>query len=377
MTVLFHAPTSIGLGHVSRALAIAEALRAQSPDLPIIISSELPNACLLEAYPYPYYLLPAADILTYEQRWQAGGVNKAAWQVHYGMFQSLLAAHKPSLVVFDTFYERELHQMVQQTDAREVMVLRSRPDMLDMMTRGHDFFTDLDLIIFPHDEYEINEPDLEWVIDPEKIVYAGPVTRPIPDTEQREALRQRYRLDAARFIIVVSNGGGISPLLLKSDYDYYLETVLKAFQQIDAQMPPYHLIVISGPLHAYPVPRPDLDNGRLTMKSFEAHLTGLYTLAQMAITRGGYNTRSELARIGTPALSIPLRRSQDNQSLQLQTIARQAPNITVGELSVGAIAAAVLAQVQQERWQYAPLLEQESRLAREVVPLLLDLADAK
>lgn len=374
MSILFYAPTSIGLGHVSRSLAIAEAIRAQQPDIPIIVGSEVPDTRLLQAYTYPYYVLPAADAITFSARWKSPEINAAAWHAHFGMFRSLLEVHQPSLLVFDTFIERELYEISRDFELKTVVVMRNRPDLMDVLSRGHEIYEDVDLIVFPHDEYEVDEPDLPWVIDMDKVMYSGPCVRPLPTDKQIEAVQATYHLAPDRFTILVTNGGGISPLLLKSDYDYYLETVIDAVQAIDADLLPYHLIVISGPLHAYPVPRPKLRNGLLTVKQFEPHMMALYANSQMAITRGGYNTRSELARVGILSLSIPLRRSQDNQSLQLRTLAQRTPNIQVGSLEKQAISEAILKQAQQARWVYQWQPLPVTRLSREVVPKLLELA---
>lgn len=375
MTILFYAPTSLGLGHISRSLAIAEAIKVQAPDLPIIIACEAPDGRLLEGYPYPYYVLPAADAITYADRWQAQAEQAVAWQVHYGLFRAIMAAHRPSLVVFDTFVERELHQIVLEFGAKEALTLRYRPDIIDMLSLGHDIFKHFSVIIFPYDQYEIDEPDLEWVLDPNKILYAGPCVRPLPDIDLLTLTKTRYGIQADRFTVVIGNGGGVSSMLLPSDYDYYLETVLEGIQMADAELPPYHAIVIKGPLHSRTLPTVNLNKGRIQIRDFEPYMLSLYAASNMAITRGGYNTRSELVAVGVPSLCIPMTRSQDDQESGLKILARNQPNLSIGSLDAARIAEALVQQASQPRWHYAGGAGQSpSRLRDFLAPKLIELA---
>ncbi len=371
MTILIYAPTSVGLGHTSYCLAMAEQIRAQDAEIPIVILSEVIDSRLLDAYPFPYYLMPPTDALTYDERWQGRRINPAAWGAHEAFFRQIVTAHAPSLILFDTFVPPRLHAVAIEYGVPEVVSLYRSGMLSQQLARYSEMFQPFELFIFPYEESEIDDPDLPWIIDMEKVVYGGPLMRSLGGPERITELKQRCALDEQRFTIVIANGGGTSHL---STYDRFFELVLRGLKQADPQMPPFQVMLITGPLHSHPDPYAVFEHGRLDVRDFEVHLRALYASANLTITRSGYNTRTELAALGVPAICIPLRASNDDQFNNLRALTATHSNLLFHQLEPDAIAETVLRIANRPWWQYQPQPQPEPLFAKTVVPKLLQIA---
>lgn len=371
MSILIVAPSSVGLGHTSFCIALAEQIRAKAPQMPIVLASEVTDARLLELYPFPYYLLPPSDALIHDPRWQDGSINAAGWEVHQAAFRHILAAHRPTLIIWDTFAPEWLHKIALEFNVPQVLMLYRSAALTKHLSTLNAIIKEMRLLIFPYIEQDIDEPDLEWVVDTSKVVYAGPIMRQMGGVAQVNAVKAKYGIDDQRFTIVIANGGGTSII---SNYDRYFELVLRALKQIDIQMPPFQVILNTGPLHSHPVPWIEFDKGTLDVRDFEPHLRALYAAANLTITRSGYNTRLELAAVGVPAICIPLRASHDDQSTNLEQLARQAPNLMPHRLDVDAIANTIRRIAHEPHWVYKGGAQPPTTFAEQVVPRLLALA---
>lgn len=347
---------------------MAEQIQAQAPDMPIILLSEVTDARLLESYPFPFYLMPPTDALTHDERWQ---LTPQGWDVHEAFFRQIVAAHEPHLILFDTFVPPRLHQVAVEHGIPEAVSLYRSASVTQQLAHYSDLFQSFELFIFPYYEHEMDDPDLPWVVDMDKVVYGGPLMRKLGGAKRVEAVKEKYNITNDTFTIVIANGGGTSTI---STHDRFFELVLRGLGRVEAQLPPFQVLLITGPLHSHPTPYARFENGILDVYDFEVYLRALYASANLTITRSGYNTRTELAAIGVPAICVPLKASNDDQFTNLRLLAAQFDNLRFHTLDPDKIAATVLDISRNPWWHYQPQPTSNSHFSEAVVPRLLEIA---
>ncbi len=336
MTILFYCIESVGLGHVSRMLGIAEAIRELKPKQPMLFVTEANDARLIEHHGFPFYQVRPRHIFTAEEFDHLPDLQ-AVDAAYLGMMQAIFEAYQPRLTIHDTHPRRHIIEMATEYGSQQAMILRTRTDMDSFVERNAYFLSQMALIAFPHTEREIGKLDIPGLTE-ENYLYCGPLLRRTRDDLRIDDIRAAYNLRPGDFTIVVTNGGGNGGR--EADQDDFLSMVLDVFRRVEERLPPFRLIVISGPLNRRRVIVPPLNNPVMA-REFEPCLFELMAAANLVIARGGYNTMLELQELGVPAICVPAERSVEDQGGRIRQVARQVDNLRMVPLDARLLAAAV------------------------------------
>lgn len=318
---LFYAVNGLGLGHVTRLLAIARKVRQRLPDAEILFftSSEAEDVIYREgfaAFKVPSKTTRAATGLrpaTYARMLQTVALN-------------LMAAFNPHVLVVDTFPAGILQELlpVLRWDARKVFVYRvQRPEVAlsDLMQNTLALYQ---LALLPHTEYEEDLPLPPGLA----ALWTGPILiRDRTEAISRAEARARLNLPSDGNIAYITFGGGGD-----ADMDAALATSLAAL----APLPSLHLAVARAPLHRTPLPQ----HPQMTPVSHYP-MAELYAAFDVAVSAVGYNSSMEMLHHGLPAVYVPFARQVDDQQARAQRIAQAGAGVSLERLEPEALRTAV------------------------------------
>lgn len=309
--ILFYAVNGLGLGHVTRLLAIARRVRGLQPDAEIVFltSSEAEDVVYREgfaAFKVPSKTLRARSSIrpsTYARMVQTITLN-------------LLASFHPHVLVVDTFPAGAIQELlpVLRWDSRKVFVFRAqRPEAASSLLTQNTLQL-YDLAILPHEEGSEDIPLPEGL----RSVWTGPILiRDRAEALPRDEARSRLGLPADQRVIYVTFGGGGD-----AEIDSALETSIGVLSKMGL-----HAAVADAPLHR------DLPT-RATEVTFVRH----YPIAEMfsafdgAVSAAGYNSVNELLHFGVPTVFIPFPRQLDNQEARAQWVEKEGAGVALERL---------------------------------------------
>lgn len=319
--LLFYAINGLGLGHVTRLIAIARQVRRQFPEAEIIFltSSEAESVIYREgfaAFKVPSKTLRAeANIrpATYARLLQTLVIN-------------LVAAFNPHILVVDTFPAGVIQELlpVLRWDGRKVFVYRAQrleiaeaPLMQNTLQLYH-------LAIVPHHENEEDTP----LPDGLPAVWTGPILiRDRSEAKPRGEARQMLGLPPDAPIIYITFGGG---------GDKEMNRALRLTTDALADLPNAHLAVACAPLYRGDMPR----RPNITLVDYYP-MAELYAAFDAAISATGYNTTMELLHHGIPTAFVPFARQVDDQEARARHIAAVGAGIILPALESDALRNAV------------------------------------
>jgi pimeloyl-ACP methyl ester carboxylesterase/predicted glycosyltransferase len=322
----------IGLGHVRRDLAIADAMREARPDLEIQWLTQSPVADFLEARGEVVH--PASRLLASESghfEAESGEHDLHAFQAVRRMDELLVN----NFMVFDDLVEREAFDLWLGDEAWDLdHFLHEHPElkrapfvwMTDFvgwvpMADGGDreaFLTSdynaemvehvaryphlRDRSVFVGDRADVVDLPLgpglpgirEWT--EEHFDFAGYVMGERPDPSRREELRHRLGYADDEVVCVVSVGGsGVGGHLLRR--------VVAAYDEARRAIPGLRMVVVTGPRMdpaSIEAPR------GVEVHGFLPDLDLHHAACDVAIVQGGLSTTMELTAAGRPFLYVPL-----------------------------------------------------------------------
>jgi UDP-N-acetylglucosamine--N-acetylmuramyl-(pentapeptide) pyrophosphoryl-undecaprenol N-acetylglucosamine transferase len=319
--ILFYAVNGLGLGHVTRLLAIARRVRERSPDAEIIFftSSEAEDVIYREgfaAFKVPSKTLRASAQIrpsTYARMLQTVTIN-------------LMASFHPHLLVVDTFPAGTIQELlpVLRWDSRKVFIFRAqRPEIASSLLTQNTLQL-YDLAVIPHSEGEEEVPLPEGL----DRVWTGPILiRDRNETKPRAEAREILGLPPEGKVLYVTFGGGGD-----TEMDTALSTTLDAL----AEREDIHLAVTAGPLYRRRLQRRP---GVTTVDYYP--MAELYTAYDAAISATGYNTTMELLHHGVPAAFAPFPRQVDDQETRAQRIQEAGAGLLLSPLERATILPAV------------------------------------
>lgn len=294
-TVLFYAVNGLGLGHLTRLLAIARQVKRIDPEVrPVFFTSS--EACnVLHQHGIPYYKAPSKNII------KEAGLRYGELQLMYqSIVSSIVAVHRPCAMVVDTFPKGAADDLMGILTVRNGMkkVFVHREQRPEKMTPNRIMLQKLyDLVLTPHREGEAIIPVPEGV----PLEWCGNVmVRDESDLLPRHEARALLNIPQDKRAMLVSMGGGGDPTT-EDDLRCILE-VLRIRKDIQAVLP-------LEPL------RRDIPE-----VSGNVSLIRWYPLMELmsgfdgAISAAGYNTFHELMHCGVPTAFIPKKRGYDDQT---------------------------------------------------------------
>ncbi len=285
----YFAVHSQGLGHASRALALARDLTTRRPDVYVLFLAGSPALDLIVANGFDAMPLPPAP------DWPAAnGVLGPVWRWYLEYARYLRVARRFLRREADWAHFRFLISDSELASIREA-IQHQVPTAAILNAMGHDFARDLpsrlaegygnrglarlarrtDLVL-------VSGPAPAW----SNVREIGPIARGF--TASRETLREDFFF-RKKTILVTAGGTSIGGFLLQAAIRAFRELELK-----DASM-----IIVSGPkLQASPAP------GVYTY-GFVPNLQDYILAADLVITTAGKGTVHEALAAGTPVIAIP------------------------------------------------------------------------
>jgi len=314
--VLFYAVNGLGLGHVTRLLAIGRKVRKLAPEAEIVYftSSEAEDVIYREgfaAFKVPSKTLRGRAHLrpsTYARMLQTVTLN-------------LMASFHPHILVVDTFPAGTLQELlpVLRWDSRKVFVFRvQRPEVASSPLVQNTLGL-YDLVIVPHAPGEVHAPVPEAV----RCVWTGPILiRDRNDALERSEARARLGLPPDGSVIYVSFGGGGDAAM-----DSALNLTVEALEPCGA-----HLAVAQAPLYRGVAPR---RSGSTIVQYYP--MAEMYAAFDAAISAAGYNSTMELMHHGVPTALVPFPRQVDDQHARAHALADAGCAICVDPLDDGSL----------------------------------------
>jgi UDP-N-acetylglucosamine--N-acetylmuramyl-(pentapeptide) pyrophosphoryl-undecaprenol N-acetylglucosamine transferase len=305
--VIFYAVNGLGLGHVTRLLAIARALRRLAPQAEILFltSSEADGVIYREGF--AAIKLPSKTIR------EACGLRKTTYlKMAQSVTWNAISAFDPDVLVVDTYPSGSFEELIPVLRWRQKNVFVFREQRRD------SFQSDLlkailplyDLLIVPHETVE-QVGDLP---EPAKARAVGPIlirerNELLSRTQARAALGLPGRIDEDTLLIYCSFGGGGEPESRRA-----LELTSRAV----SALPNAHLVIGQGPLLlTEPEPRMGMTviRGRYPMMD-------VLPAFDAAVAAAGYNTVHELLFAGIASVLVPFGRILDDQGRRAHELAQ-------------------------------------------------------
>ena len=326
---LFYAVNGLGLGHVTRLLSIARALRRLSPQAEILFltSSEADGVIFKEGF--AAVKLPSKSIR------ETCGLKKNTYlKLAQSVSWNTITSFDPDVLIVDTYPSGSFEELIPVLRWRQKNVFVFREQRRD------NFQSELllatlplyDRIIVPHAEID----QVGHLPEPEKACAVGPIlirerNELLPRATARAHLGLPKSLGPDTLLLYGSFGGGGEPEAVRA-----FEICARAVQALN-QTQPVHLVVGAGPLmRASP-----LAQEQVTV------LTGRYPMLDLlpafdgAVAAAGYNTVHELLYAGIPSILVPLARVLDDQEQRARSLADAGACLSCEPLTESGLAAAI------------------------------------
>ncbi len=312
--ILFYAINGLGLGHVTRQLAIANAVRLQRPQTQFLFltTSEADNVIYSEGF--ASVKLPSRSAIA-----RTGLRPKVYNKLAQSVVMNTVAAFNPAIIVVDTFPAGASQELLSTLswEMRRAFVFRAQ-----QTERMRDPFfqaalSSYDLCIVPH------APGSEDLVIPDGLrqAWAGDIF--IRSREQALSpvdARAQLGLPPSGKTLYVSFGGGGTDEIAQA-----LKVTLEAARGLD-----WTIAVADAPLQTVQALSAEHSN---VIKVRHYPMAECFPAFDAAVSAGGYNTVNELVHFGIPSIVIPFRRGLDDQYARVQRLTSLGV-ILPGELNV-------------------------------------------
>lgn len=368
--LLFYAVNGLGLGHVTRLLAIARCVRARLPDAEILFltSSEAESVIYREGF--AAFKVPSRTLRA------EGGIRPSTYaRLLQSVVINLMAAFNPHLLIVDTFPAGVVQELlpVLRWDARKVFVYRVQRAEAASAPLMQNTLQMYDLALIPHHADEEDTPLPPGL----SCVWTGPILirdrsealsrsearslLNLPDNDYSNNYPNDYSPDNAnapanaavqsgppetasntKIVYITFGGGGDADMNRALTQTVDALTMLPALSSSKnasaaSVLSNLHLAVACAPLYRGRVPR----HPRITPVDHYP-MAELYAAFDCAISAVGYNTTMELLHHGVPSAFVPFARQVDDQEARARQIARVGAGLHLPDLEPDSLRAAVL-----------------------------------
>ncbi len=316
--ILFYATNGMGVGHLERIRLISEAIRDldKSADFLFVTMSKAAELILEKSANFIKLLNLSDELLEDNAR------LFHTQQINRGIFSAILNSYRPDLLVADIFlipfdFFPIFPFLRRKNKTKKVFIFRkgdsrSFSDLLEKEQKLLDCF---DGIIFPHSSEEIKE-SLPGEIFPEiknnpKYFISGPIYRKL-DIQKINYCRKKYGISSRDFLLTITFGGGGAYRRCEIPAEI-TENFLKISGGLFRKIPNLKIIFITGPLFKKRIAAQSFSDKNLKIVNFEENLVELIYLSKLVISSAGYNTCNEIIEARTPAILIPMKRTDGEQ----------------------------------------------------------------
>jgi predicted glycosyltransferase len=300
VTVLLYSVNGMGLGHLTRLMAIGRWLRRllNALDLgchPFFLSCSDADF-LLARHGFPSFKLPSRSALR-----NADIRGQQAIELIRGYADAALERVRPDILVADTFptgtYD-ELLPILGREDLCKVFIFREQRSEYASKMPYDQLLHNFDLMLVPHKEGSFEIPFA--IPDQLSVCWTGNVIfGERHELLSKDKVRAALGLPRNKTIVYAAAGGG---------GDRQTGQTLELIADTIAAFPDLHLVAGAGPLFSgSPVHR---DNLTWTNHYPISRYFGAF---DFAISSSGYNTVHELQHFGLPAILFAQERGADDQ----------------------------------------------------------------
>ena len=349
ITIVNNAVNGLGLGHVTRLIAINRWIRriamesGRRVQICFLTSSEAAQVLHQERF----VSLKIADTKVAA----AGGLDAP----FYFRFARRWLRHgldllKPDLMIVDTFPGGAFDEFPDALQAcqRTAFIYRPVKAFRAAHSRYQRALLAYDAILVPEIERRVTVAVPARARN--RLQYLGPViVRERSEVLPRAVARERLAIHGERLAIYISMGGG---------GDSTVDAVLRPVAAALAALRDVHLVVGAGPLY-----RGDPLGGPNLTWVTQSGVCELMNGFDLAVSAAGYNSFVELMHFGVPTVFVPQRRDADDQHLRAQWAVEAGAAVCADPADLGGIVVAV------ERWRDAGRRRVASDAARSVVPV--------
>jgi len=285
--ILLYAINGIGLGHLTRLLAVARSVRELSraigvvADLQFVTTSE--GSDLVRDF--PVYKIPSKTAVAGSDSDRRAYVAGAKI-----LLSNVIAAVRPDILVLDTVPEGAFRELVFVRDfaRRTVFIDRLRKHAAAIDRKHQTHLALFDRILVPDDPANASD----YPLSPrsrERRRFVGRVHGyRSEDAWSRERVRAYFAIPSDRTLVYVSAGGGGDQAAREE-----LESVIHALRAD----PGRHLLVGYGPLYRGPKVY-----GEGVTPVVEPEIWRFFPGIDVAVSAAGYNTYEELLAAGVPSI---------------------------------------------------------------------------
>ncbi|WP_225411137.1 glycosyltransferase [Stigmatella hybrida] len=319
---VFYAVNGLGLGHVTRLVSIARALRRLSPECEVLFltSSEADHVIYREGF--AAVKLPSKTIREH------CGLRKGTYlKLAQTVTWNTLAAFDPDVLVVDTYPTGSFEELIPVLRWRQKNVFVFREQRAEAAGSGllQASLRLYDRVLIPHDSVAQAGP----VPEPAKALAVGPILiRERHELPTRAQARKTLGLPEEGTLLYASFGGGGDPEGARA---------LTLTAQVVQELPGVRLVVGAGPLWRE---QPPALEGAVVLQGRYPALDFLPAF-DAAVTAAGYNAVHELLYAGIPSVFIPFERMVDDQEKRAREVAAAGAGLSCVPLTRDGLAQAV------------------------------------
>lgn len=325
--MLFHAINHVGLGHINRAIAVAQWLKAGIPNVEVLFLIEGGEDFIEPTgFPWIYVYSQVHEMVHTEQ-----------------VMRKVLEVFQPDLMVHETILREPLHRPIREAGIPQVLMGNVGELMRGQLRENLAMINEVRLLLILQQQSEVLEKDQVLISKFRgKTLFAGPLVRQKQLISGAD-LRQKLGLGTEEQVILVTFGGGGYDMARK-----LLANLLATRDEVQASYPLARLAVITGP--HFSAPLPEIDDFVCYASRFEPFISDYVNISSAVVCMAGYNTVNEIASSGVPAVCVPVADSDDQVGLgSIGEYAKRFPNIAVGSNDTPTLARLLLEALGKER----------------------------
>jgi len=299
--LLLYAPNGYGLGHLSRQVALARALRQADPAVEILFATESSYGPQLGPE-FPFIGIPASRH-TQSEAWTGPGARRRAAALA-AMIDGVVEAYRPGAVIHDTLTWPPLFEAASRAGARHAMVIRRRKNLAEHLADPALPPLRCHLWVLPYAREEAADILANLPAASPPVACVGAVARQAGTTVAATRARMGVR-EGVRLILVTAGAGGFP------DAESFYERALAGLAAVAPVLGPHLAVVVLGPAYSGAVPVVAGVNAYVWRDV--AFMTDLLAAADLVVCQGGHNTIAELLSAGVPGVIVPAARNIDDQ----------------------------------------------------------------
>ena len=306
LRVVFYSSNGVGLGHVMRGVNIAKELR-RIVDCEIIFATNTPFEKIFKEEGFHFIRGGANPIDLISD----GALPEDYLKKNEDFLLSVIKKLSPHIVVFDSLIMPNVLRYIKERNIFLVYVFREIKDQ-SYFFRYRDYLKYFDLALLTC----INDPSFIRDVrgagfNKSHFFYLGHIFRE-PDPVKVKELEHKYKKENDQLLVTITSGGGGFP----KGADHFFSSLAAIAGKINSERhktkkPSKKLrwLFIKGPLFRGRITLP----GAIEVYDYESNLPELFSVSDLVISTGGYNSVNEIIAAKTPALVCPLATIRDSQ----------------------------------------------------------------